>query len=711
MHVRRLITIIITLALTGCSLFPSKPAADDETAVQPAGVDIEQIGTASLPAKLPVPHAAAPQPQEQEASGPQYDDAWQRIRHNLTLSRHTNRFSVKTRINWYKRHQEYLDRVSERATPYLYYIIQQLDKRDMPLELALLPVVESAYQPFAYSPSRASGLWQFIPGTGRLYGLKQNWWYDGRRDVVAATNAALDYLQKLHDEFNDSWLLALAAYNSGELSVARAIRRNRRAGKNTDFWSLHLPRETRGYVPSLLAIAEIVAHPKRYDIKLEPVPNQPYFAKVDVGGQLDLAVAADMTGLSMDELYTLNPGFNRWATDPDGPHYLLVPADKKDDFKQQLAQLPEDQRVNWKRHVIQRGESLSEIAEHYHTSVATIRDVNNLRGSFIRTGHSLLIPSSKEPLKHYSLSLDNRRYRGLKRIGSGEKYLYAVRSGDTLWDIGRQYGVSISQLCAWNGISPRHYLRPGQKLTLWLAENDSGKDADDGGDAADAADTSQADSGATKYTVRSGDSLWLIARRFGVSVDDLVAWNDISPRHYLRPGQELVLQQADADSGDNDGAAGNSDSGADNDGAGDNDSADVAQSGQKQQVGGMTYTVHNGDSLWLIARRFGVTVDDLLAWNNISPGHILQPGQEITLQLAGGSDGDSGAVVGVSNQDNTAGVINYTVQRGDSLWLISRRFGVTVAQLLKWNNLSRSSYLQPGQELILLNAPALSTGA
>jgi len=690
-------------------MFPSKPAADAETAVQPAGVDIEQIGTASLPAKLPMPHVAARKPQKKKTASPQYDDTWKRIRANLRLSRHTNKFSVKTRINWYKRHQEYLDRVSERATPYLYYIVQQLHKRDMPLELALLPIVESAYQPFAYSPSHASGLWQFIPGTGRLYGLKQNWWYDGRRDVVAATNAALDYLQKLHDKFNNNWLLALAAYNSGELNVARAIRRNRRAGKSTDFWHLHLPRETRGYVPSLLAVAEIVAHPKHYGIKLEPIPNQPYFAKVDVGGQLDLAVAADMTGLSMDELYTLNPGFNRWATDPKGPHYLLVPVDKKDKFKQQLAQLPKDQRVNWKRHIIHRGESLSEIAAHYHTSVATIKDVNHLHGNFIRTGHSLLIPSSKEPLKHYSLSLDNRRYRGLKRIGSGQKYLYAVRRGDTLWDIGRHYGVSISQLCAWNGISPRHYLRPGQKLTLWLAENDNDKNKDDGNDTAELAQTG---SGATKYTVHSGDSLWLIARRFNVSVDNLVAWNNISPKHYLRPGQKLVLQLAEADSSDNSNNSDNNVTADDSDSSSDsNGAADVAQTDPAQGDNGMQYTVHSGDSLWLIARRFGVTVDDLLTWNdNISPDHYLRPGQQISLQLADGDD-NSGAVVGVNNQANSASVINYTVQRGDSLWLISRRFGVTVAQLIKWNNLSRNSYLQPGQELILLNAPALSTGA
>lgn len=622
----RLITIIISLALTACSLSGTRPdaAASDAAAnaeVEPTGVSIEQIDITSLPDKWPVP---APTVYVQNnKQKPVYTNVWKRLRHNLRMPRHLDKYSVKARLNWYAKHQEYLDRVAERATPYMYYILEQLKKRDMPPELALLPVVESAYQPFAYSPSHASGLWQFIPGTGRIFGLKQNWWYDGRRDIIASTQAALDYLNKLHQEFNGNWLLALAAYNSGELNVTRAIKRNQRAGKSTDFWSLHLPRETRGYVPSLLAVAELVAKPARYGIDLKPIPNQPYFAKVDVGGQLDLALAAKMAGLSMDQIYKLNPAFNRWATAPDGPDYLLVPVDKKDAFQEQLAQLPQKERVRWRRHIIHRGDTLGEIAHKYHISVATIKQVNDIHGHFIRTGHSLIIPSSTQPLKHYTLSLDNRRYRGLKRTGSGEKYLYTVRRGDTLWDIGRHYGVSIRNLCAWNGISSRHYLRPGQKLTLWLAEN--GNIAPDHTTPRVAQDDQQTnDDGSITYTVQSGDSLWLIARRFGVTVHDLVAWNDLTPRHYLRPGQELTLQPAAEDDG---------------------------------------------------------------------------------------AESDDGSMVEVSDQVNDDSVINYTVKRGDSLWLISRRFGVTVAQLVKWNNLSRNSYLQPGQELILHNAPASSSGA
>lgn len=538
----RPLIIITILALVACSSsLPRFNETGNDTASPAVSGPAKGDDTAATLHIKPITVTQDTRDFSRETGQPRtYTDAWQRIRDNLTLKRHVHRNSVKARLNWYTRHQEYLDRVAERATPYLYYIIEQLEERGLPVEMALLPIVESAYQPFAYSPSHASGIWQFIPGTGRMYGLKQNWWYDGRRDIVAGTRAALDYLEKLHKEFNGDWLHALAAYNTGERNVARAIDRNRRAGKNTDFWSLRLPRETRGYVPSLLAIAELVANTALYDTELKPIPNQPYFVKVDVEEQLDLALAAELSGLSMDELYILNPGFNRWATDPDGPHYLLVPVDRQRQFKEQLAQLDEQQRVNWQRHVIQRGETLSQIARRYHTSIDTIKESNGLHSNFIRTGHSLLIPSAKMPPRHYSLSLDSRRYRGLKRIdGDGEKYLYTVRRGDTLWDIGRQYGVSITQLSRWNGISPRRYLKPGQKLTLWVSREQSQTRVAQ-------AEHSINESGVISYTVQRGDSLWLISRRFGVTISELIEWNNLARDKHLQPGQELILKDAPA---------------------------------------------------------------------------------------------------------------------------------------------------------------------
>jgi len=482
------------------------------------------------------PDSVTPEASEQLAI--QETDVWKRIGSRLKLTRNISEKTTASKLAWFARNQEYLDRVSGRAEPYLHYIVEELEKRDMPLDLALLPIVESAYNTFAYSRSRASGIWQFVPGTARVYGLKQNWWYDGRRDIVAATDAALNYLQKLHQEFNGDWLLALAAYNSGEGNVSKAIRRNKKAGKPVDFFSLRLPRETRAYVPSLLAIAEIVSKPDKYNITLKPITNDQYFKQVNIGSQIDLAAAAELSTLSIEELYILNPGFNRWATDPKGSHRLLIPVDKATAFENKLALLSPDERIKWQQHKIKKGESLNRIAARYRTDVSTLKQVNRLRGNTIRAGRSLLIPTAQKPLKHYSLSLDSRRYKGLKRSGDGQRYVYTIRRGDNLWDIGRHYGISVKQLCAWNGLSSKSILRPGKKLEIWVEEETnktakvipvvSKKSTTDG-------------TLHISYQVLEGDSLWLISQRFNVSVNQIKKWNNLTNKRYIKPGQLLDI--------------------------------------------------------------------------------------------------------------------------------------------------------------------------
>ncbi len=469
----------------------------------------------------------------------QYGDLWKKIAANLNLPRHLDRKSVKGRLAWYARNQEYLDRVSDRSRPYLYHIVTEVEKRGMPMELALLPIVESAFIPFAYSRSHASGIWQFIPSTGKIFGLKQNWWYDGRRDIVEATRGALDYLEKLSGDFDGDWTLALASYNTGERNVERAVRRNKRAGKATDFFSLRLPRETRGYVPSLLAVAELVANPEQHGIKWKPVPDQPYFAQVDAGEQIDLAVAAELAGLSMDEMYTLNPAFNRWATDPNGPHVLLVPVAREAAFRERLAALAPEERVNWDYHQVQSGETLGGIAARYRTSVTALKSVNKLRGNVIHQGDTLRVAAPKEALKHYTLSVDGRRMRGLTDTGDGNKYVYTVKRGDTLWDIGKHYGVSVKKLTRWNGISASRYLRPGQKLTLWFAEDDEKAPA-----------ASRPATDPLHYIVKRGDSLWSIAKKFNVTVKQLLAWNKLRKNKYLYPNQKITVYQNGAASVD-----------------------------------------------------------------------------------------------------------------------------------------------------------------
>ncbi|HSR63946.1 MAG TPA: LysM peptidoglycan-binding domain-containing protein [Gammaproteobacteria bacterium] len=536
------ISIFLCLSLLcACTTTPQQDISRDTAGTDnrkdaTAMADDEDVRAAreSLRKRLATRDIPEPPGETADSPAPEHADIWARIRSDLRLQRDLSRRSTQERLSWYSRHQDYLDRVADRATPYIHYIVEQLEARDMPLDLALLPVVESAYQPFAHSPSRASGIWQFIPGTGRLYGLKQTWWYDGRRDIVAATGAALDYLQKLHAEFNGDWLLALAAYNTGERNVARAIERNRRAGKPTDFWSLRLARETRGYVPSLLAVSELVASPAKYNITLKTIPNEPYFRQIDVGSQIDLATVSELSELDMETVYRLNPGINNWATDPHGPHHILVPVDIAEDFRDKLSGLPDKERVQWKQHKISKGDTLSKIAAIHRTDVATLKQVNRLRGNTIRAGGSLLIPAAKKPLDHYTLSLDARRFRGLTRSGDGERYLYTVQRGDNLWDISRAYGVSVRQLCAWNGISPNKLLHPGNKLVVWVKKDSAGTVKV----ASRATSTSQKH---ISYTVKEGDSLWLISRRYGVSVKQLQKWNSLGGRSYLKPGQNLDI--------------------------------------------------------------------------------------------------------------------------------------------------------------------------
>lgn len=471
-------------------------------------------------------------------------DVWERIRRGMRLEGRDHP-GIARDLEWYARHQAYLDRVAERAQPYLHLIVEEVEKRGMPSELALLPVVESAFQPFAYSHGRAAGIWQFVPGTGRRFGLKQTWWYDGRRDIARSTQAALDYLQFLNKEFQGDWLLALAAYNSGEGTVLRAQRNNSRKGKPTDFWSLDLPRETRGYVPKLLAISAIVADPAAYGIALKPIANEPYLAEVDVGSQIDLDLAAELAGISLDDMYRYNPAFNRWATDPDGPHTLLVPMANAEIFQARLAELPEMERIQWVRHAVRNGDTLASIASRYRTTVTLIKSVNGIRGNTIHVGNALVIPVARKDLSRYSLSAEQRLARIQETQRKGERIEYVVQQGDSLWSIAQAHGVSVNQLAKWNGMAPRDPLLPGRSLVIW---GQAGQEDDDSNGVSRVSLTPgsfkhpHSDSLRQRigYTVRNGDSLATISKKFQVSVADLKRWNGLN-NTLLRPGQRLTV--------------------------------------------------------------------------------------------------------------------------------------------------------------------------
>lgn len=358
--------------------------------------------------------------------------------------------------------------------------------------------------------------------------------------MVESTRAALDYLEKLHAEFDGDWLLALAAYNSGEGNVRKAVRRNQRAGKPTDFWSLKLPRETRSYVPRLLAIAAIVADPGAHGLALKPIPDTPYFAATELDGQIDLALAADMAKVTLEELYLLNPGFSRWATDPAGPHRLLLPVAAVPDFEQRLADLPADERIRWHRHVIKSGDTLGTIAQKYRTSVAALKQANNLRGTTIREGRSLIVPMASRSLADYRLSADMRRTMRRAIPGSGNKIIYRVRNGDSLWKIAQRFGVSVNKLARWNGLSKRSVLRPGKRLVIYRGVAPAAPKVTKVATVKKAA----IPAGTAVHVVRRGDNLWTIAKRYRLSAAQLAEWNRIAGNALLQPGQTLTLSPA-----------------------------------------------------------------------------------------------------------------------------------------------------------------------
>ncbi len=453
-------------------------------------------------------------------------ELWQRIRQGYGFPQSTLHADTAKQLDWLARNPKHIARIAERAQPYLYYIVEQLEQRNMPLELALLPAIESAFQPFAYSSAHAAGLWQFIPSTGKHYGLAQNWWYDGRRDVVASTTAALDYLQKLYNDFGD-WKLALAAYNSGEGRVSRAIKRNLEAGKDTDFWSLKLPRETTAYVPKLLAIAQLIAEPEQYQITLEAIANQPYFAIVDIKAQLDLALAAELADLTTEKIYQLNPGFNQWATAPEGPHRLLIPVEKVDNFLQALKTVPTDQRVQWARHQIKEGDSLGKIAQQYKITISAIKKANGITGTNIRAGKHLLIPVASGKPTDYPLSASQRLVSRQNTPQQGNKITHIVKQGDSWWEIAQLHNVSVKKLTAWNGKVPRDYLQPGQKLAVWTTQTPSQQSSNN--------------VRSVNYKIRSGDSLWKISQKFNVSIAQVRQWNGLNTKAILQPGQHLKL--------------------------------------------------------------------------------------------------------------------------------------------------------------------------
>jgi membrane-bound lytic murein transglycosylase D len=607
------ILVLASLIAVGCSETPSEPIAIESVPPVAYKPDFKY----KTPKK---PYISSFSKSKRKIYAGDQSTVWGRMLSLYALPE-INSERIDKQLNWYLDHPDYIARIQERAAPYMHLILDELEAKNLPGELALLPVVESAFIPEAYSHSDASGLWQFIPATGRLFGLKQNAWYDGRRDVYASTRAAASFLQDLGETFDGDWCLALASYNYGKGNIGKAIERNEYNGRSTDYWSLDLPQETEDYVPRLLAIAKLFANADKYNVRLQNIPNKAYCAVVNVGSQLDLDVAAEMAEMPLQSFLKLNPGFKKDSTAPEGPHHLLLPVTRLQKFKENLAQLPYDERVDQRkrdeqilaerqqraeqqrvererreeqqqaqrerreelqqaqreraeqqrdvqkerreeqlahrqkeqaeaerkrrdeqllaqsrrekedrreqlahnqhedasftgRYKVRAGETLSTIASRNHTTVKALRQVNHLAANSVNFGTVLHVPPTPKHVEAMAEIKSVAKKETKNNSKPENSRLYTVQKGDTFWNVSQRFSITPKILAEWNGMSTKGALRSGQRLVVKGGSSHSQP----------AQQQQLASSSSThliRYTVKKGDTLTQICKKFGVSAGDL----------------------------------------------------------------------------------------------------------------------------------------------------------------------------------------------
>lgn len=386
-----------------------------------------------------------------------HDDVWQRIRDGFSMANLESPL-VAEKMAWYAARPDYLRRMFERSRRYLYHIVEEIEKRGLPTELALLPMVESSFNPMAYSRAHASGLWQFIPGTGKRYDLAQNWWYDARRDIVASTEAALEYLKDVYEMHGD-WHLALASYNWGEHAVARALERNRAAGLPLDYSSLTMPLETRHYVPKLQALKNLIASPEPFGIELDPIPNQPYFGTVAKTRDIDVRLAARLADMPVEEFIALNPGFNRPVIRAAVSPRIVLPADRIELFHANLLKHDDKTLVSWQAYHPKSGEKLEAIARRFGLTVAKLKEVNGI-GPRARALPGLLVVPANGSADLGRLPI---MYAPPIPVSPRRTVTHTVKAGETLASIAGRYQVGVDDLRRWNKVGR---LLAGQRLTI-----------------------------------------------------------------------------------------------------------------------------------------------------------------------------------------------------------------------------------------------------
>lgn len=580
-------------------------------------------------------------------------DVWERIRRGYAMPVLQSKL-VDRWVDFYTKDPAYLRRMSERAGQYLYHIVEEIENRGMPTELALLPFVESAFQAEALSRAKAAGLWQFMPATGKAYDLAQNLWRDDRRDILESTRAALDYFEYLHGMFGD-WHLALAAYNWGEGSVQRAIQRAKRRKQPTDYLHLRMPRETANYVPKLEAVKRIISNPSKYGITLPDVGNEPFFVTITKPRDIDIETAAELAGMPLEEFRRLNPSYKLPVIVASHNNVMLLPADKLDFFVDNLASWMDSGQPlsQWTTYRLQQGETLAQVAGRSGMTEDELRKVNGIpKGRRVLANSTLLVRSTgTEDQQDIAAELANAKLQ-LSPTTTWRRVTYRVRSGDTLSGIARRWRITMKSIVTANRLRSDR-LRVGQRLVLTVPNVPRQA----------IASTQRSESSQhVIHRVRSGETLSTIASRYGVSISQLKMTNRIRT-NLIRPGQRLRIPFGGAD----------------------------AVSDTK------IYTVKAGDTLSTIASRYGVSVVRLKRANRLS-GDSLRIGDRLEIPTQ----------VAVSDAPKrVAKSRTHRVRSGESLYTIGKRYGVSVDRLKAANGLRRNT-IRVGQELVI---PARSSGA
>jgi membrane-bound lytic murein transglycosylase D len=436
---------------------------------------------------------------------------WNEIRENSRLPYDSLHPKIQKASLKYDSHQYLINRLTKNGQRYLFYTFTKALERNLPVELSLIPFIESQFNPYAQSANGASGIWQFIASTGRENGLKKNWWYDARRDIVASTDAAYNFLEKLYSEHND-WLIAIAAYNAGPSRVRKEIRKNKAKGLPTDFWSLNLPKETKAYVPKILALVEVIRDPKKFNIELPYLANRPYFEIVDLPSQVDLMQVGKLAGLKLETVYELNPGFNQWATDPNGPFRILLPVGISDRFRVVLSDINPSELVQWDKYLVQKGDSLTSISMKYMIDYELLKEINDLEDNLIYENEELIVPRGPSWIKDYLNRPD----------------VYYVKAGDSLSSIANAFAVTISDLSLWNDVNPSKYLLIGTKILIYPKYLKPSK-------------IISANKSDIAYPIKRGDTISKIAIKFGIDKDWIIKWNKIENDSLIYPGDIIKL--------------------------------------------------------------------------------------------------------------------------------------------------------------------------